>query len=648
MKKTALILFALCLCVFAVSCAGGNGTETSSPDHGHIHSYTAATVTADCVTGGYTLYRCSCGSEYTADNVPALGHDYYSEKTEPACGRDGREIFTCRRCGDTYAVVLPAPEHRVENGTYALEDRGDSTALTLTGKCMSCGNTVTVTRCSVRRGILASADDASPALEAEGGNVDVRLNADNTLTVYARPYQYMEFVRWSDGSTDRRRKYGGEGELYALFAFDSKLPVINVTTDSGGAVTSRDEYYSCSISVTGSDGYDFIKKKAGIRVRGNASSMYGDESWIRNNKVHYRIKFDARTQMLGLNGDAACKSWVLLRGDGCYLKDTISFYTFRNLCDKDVFCPDLTYATLFINGAYMGVYEVCDQVQIDKYRVDIPEQNYGETDIATGYLMELENYANTAPNVFSVGYDGVKLTDMYGVRHTARSVNVSVKYDDMSSEQLEFLKKYLTNVYRIVYRAIFDGAYYKLNAACDLVGAPEFKTAGECIANVIDLDAAAAMYITEELAAERDVGIGSFFMYTDLTLEQPLLTFCAPWDFSWAFGTDTGFAIDHFWVSAWQPEEFISYAGNRSSTWFITLYQCEEFREIVKQKWRRFRSDGAFDTLIATLPRFAEEYADDIINERKRWETGDPAVSAANLAAYLLERAAWLDTQWGE
>ncbi|MBR4466960.1 MAG: hypothetical protein IKS34_01520, partial [Clostridia bacterium] len=94
----------------------------------------------------------------------------------------------------------------------------------------------------------------------------------------------------------------------------------------------------------------------------------------------------------------------------------------------------------------------------------------------------------------------------------------------------------------------------------------------------IDQDAAVAMYITREVAAERDGGVGSSFLYVDFQSEQPKLTFCAPWDFSWAYATTNGFAIDHFWVSAFQPPEF-AYAGDRSFTWFITLYTAEFFRE---------------------------------------------------------------------
>ena len=644
-KKVTFACIAALFIALAFSCApSAEDGESGVPPHEHVYSALTA-VAPDCENGGYTVYRCPCGDEYAADPTGPLGHDYIRDISSTGC-ESGSEVYICSRCGRIRTVSGRTAGHDIADPVYALADADGGKALTACGTCRVCGEYVTRTVCTVGHGIIAEKTDTFPSVFGAGGAVDVRLNGDGTLTLIATPQQYYVFAGWSDGDMRPSRGFGGDGEVYALFCFESDLPVIRVTTADGEGVFSRERYSECTVTVTGAGEYDLNGCAASIRVRGNASSRYGDEDWIRKNKVHYRIKFDKRTQMLGLGGGAACKSWVLLRGDGCYLNETIPFYLFRSMSDE--FCPDLAYAALVINGRYMGLYEVCDQIQIDKYRIDIPEQKDGENELATGYLMELENYPQTAAHCFRLNYDNVRLTDMYGVTYTAPAVNVSVKYDDMTKEQVEYLKKYLSNVYRIVYRAIFSNSYYKLNALCELVTAPEFKSAGECISNVLDLDAAAAMYIIEELAMEKDVGIGSFFMYADLTLERPLLTFCAPWDFSWAWGSDHGYYPEHFWVSAWQPADFISYAGNRSSTWFITLYKCEEFRELVKQKWRRLRSEGTFDSLLELIPRFSQTYTKDIEMERKRWGTGDPAKSAERLMEFLIRRAAWLDTQWGE
>ena len=53
------------------------GTITWIPyDATHIHNYSAVVTPPTCTEDGYTTYTCSCGHNYTADFVDALGHDY--------------------------------------------------------------------------------------------------------------------------------------------------------------------------------------------------------------------------------------------------------------------------------------------------------------------------------------------------------------------------------------------------------------------------------------------------------------------------------------------------------------------------------------------------------------------------------------------
>lgn len=48
-----------------------------------------------------------------------------------------------------------------------------------------------------------------------------------------------------------------------------------------------------------------------------------------------------------------------------------------------------------LNGEYIGLYFLTETIRIDKDRVDIYEQNDGETDpdlIKGGWLVEVDNY----------------------------------------------------------------------------------------------------------------------------------------------------------------------------------------------------------------------------------------------------------------
>ena len=517
------------------------------------------------------------------------------------------------------------------------------------GDCSVCGQTgLTVRSVRVSYGISENGGIKDAAdISGKGGSIDVSRSARGEMVITARSDEFHTFAGWSDGNKSPQREYGGSDPICALFTYKTyNMPVVSIRTEGSQMVTHRDYYLKCTVGVTHCAEKYALESAAGqIRVRGNASSNYGDPEYAKTNKVHYRLKFDEKTAFLGVNGGAKCKSWVLLRGDGSYLREPLSFKLFDDITKGKYYASDYTFVQLYINGDYYGAYILCEQTQINKSRIAISEKSDNDTGLRTGHLIEIDNYYGDEPYTFMLDYGNVRLTDMYGVTRNARAVGCSVKYDKMTRDQLDFVARFVRNAYAVVYNAIYNGEYCKLDDNNDLVPAPEFANARECVANVLDLDAAAAMYITREVAAERDGGIGSFFMYVDFKAKHPLLTFCAPWDFSWAYGTSDGFANDHFWVSAFQPPEF-AYAGDRSFTWFITLYKADFFKEIVKAKWRDMTARGVQNALLGEIDRVKNSYAADFAMNKKRWNESDQAHSAEGIRRFLSNRIAWLDTQW--
>lgn len=87
----------------------------------HRHNYSAKTIEPDCVKGGYTLYTCSCGNKYTADNKKALGHSYgdWSVTVQPTYEAEGKKQRKCVRCGNTETASVPRLEKSA--GSYAAE-----------------------------------------------------------------------------------------------------------------------------------------------------------------------------------------------------------------------------------------------------------------------------------------------------------------------------------------------------------------------------------------------------------------------------------------------------------------------------------------------------------------------------------------------
>ena len=639
-KLLAALLFA-----FALLCVSCGNADT------HVHEYTENVAAPTCKAEGYTECTCECGDKYVKDVIPKIPHSFsVTMSLDPTCTKDGFITEKCSVCGEEQKTVIPCEGHKLTNTKTETAEHNSGNRYLVTGDCEVCG----------KKDIVISSYAISPAISdsidgelsdiGKGGKVTIEQTSLGHKII-AEPRDGYRFLGWSDGVTQSVRDFTEiNDDLYAIYSFEHyTLPVMNIVTTGGAEVVRLDPYVDCKVSTYYCDEkYILRDADAGIRVRGNASSNYGNSDWIRQNKVHYRLKFDERTAVFGVNSGAECKSWVLLRGDSNFMKEMIPDMMFNRFTDRYVFAPDYTFVSVYLNYEYYGVYVLCDQIQIDKYRVNIDKKEDDDTDIYHGYLLEIDNYYGNEPYYFTMDYGGVKLTDVYGVTHTAKTVGYSVKYDELTEEQLAFLKKYISNAYTICYRAIYKNDFYRFNANYDLVEYPDAASAKEVVEKVLDLDSVAAMYILRELAAERDGGIGSFYMYVDFTDSEPRLTFCAPWDFSWAFGDGTGFRYDKLCVGAWQPQEFINSASNRSFTWFITLYNADWFVDIVKEKWQRCMREGGFDELINEMDRVTAEYKQEFAMNTERWNCGDQEAHMYSTRTWLLKRIEFLDSIWGE
>ena len=88
--------------------------ELSSPEH--THSYITRVTEPTCTEQGYTTYICSCGDQYMASYVDALGHTwkYSSTSQYESCEEDGLAIYICSTCDESKEEVIPAYGHDYE------------------------------------------------------------------------------------------------------------------------------------------------------------------------------------------------------------------------------------------------------------------------------------------------------------------------------------------------------------------------------------------------------------------------------------------------------------------------------------------------------------------------------------------------------
>lgn len=330
----------------------------------------------------------------------------------------------------------------------------------------------------------------------------------------------------------------------------AKTPAqIDIVTADGTDITGtqgNQPYKTCTVSVTGGrDGENFSEAGAQIRVRGNNTASYDKKS--------FRLKFDVKINLLGLNGGAQYKNWVLLAcyKDVSFLRDAVTFEMAKQMWkDSGLYVSDYAFARVTINGNYNGFYMVAEQQQVNKGRIDInePQTDYTGTDI--GYLVEYDGNANmTEPSdrYFMYSYRDYPIVCADGTTHCPSQVFYTgqvlhtVKSDFYSQNQYNFIRNYTKNIFDIIYKAIYANEFYTFNENHTGIVQANFTDSRAAVEAVVDIDSVVDTFILNEVACDNDLDWSSFFFTVDMSKNgNKKLTCQAPWDFDSGYGMMRG------------------------------------------------------------------------------------------------------------
>lgn len=169
-------------------------------------------------------------------------------------------------------------------------------------------------------------------------------------------------LTWSDVS--------GQGRYTQL----TDVPTLYIETENGRSITSKEQYTKCSLTIV--DG-DSIATYPDTEIRGR-----GNSTWWNSDKKAYRIKFATKQKLLGRHF-ANARSWTLLanHGDKTMIRNALTYDLGRFMGME--FCPAARFVDVYLNGTYRGTYQISDQVQAHKRRIDISEED--------GCILEVAN-----------------------------------------------------------------------------------------------------------------------------------------------------------------------------------------------------------------------------------------------------------------
>ena len=244
----------------------------------------------------------------------------------------------------------------------------------------------------------------------------------------SRGFRYVRY-RKSDNKGEYKisalefRGIAGAGDDNHLAQL-TNLPTVVIHTQDDVAPYDKEHEILCLVTIISDDGTTVLTDTATIRERGNASRSFP--------KKPYRIKFANKHKVLGSKANA--KKWTLINnyGDKTLMRNQLAFELSRRFGMP--YTPFCAYVDVVLNGDYKGCYQLCDQIEVRKNRVDIeemtPEDISGEA-LTGGYLFEVDAYAGQEPE------QGMFWSE-YGTGVTIKSPGD----DEITPEQKEYIRSH--------------------------------------------------------------------------------------------------------------------------------------------------------------------------------------------------------------
>ena len=399
-------------------------------------------------------------------------------------------------------------------------------------------------------------------------------------------------------------------ELKPMPTYSGTLPVLFINTAGYRDIVSKEEYLRAKwwLDNMGIEGYQSIgsaEAPLGTQIKGR-----GNATWTNCEKKPYRLKLDEKYGMLGMPSN---RHWVLLANEGMWMglmNDNLPFELGRRM--GMAWNPRQEPVEVVLNGQYIGLYFLTEQIRVGKDRVNIVEQNDNETDsvrITGGWLLEIDNYEEPGNISFTEGSG-----EPFWV--TPKSPEV------LSAEQRNYITDFLLEADSAIYVEDKDSVEWE---------------------RYIDIDSLAIYYLVKEAVDNPEAFSGSCFMHKQRG-DSTKLIFGPMWDCGSSF---TRYSKDYLF------NEFIyenqpSYCRCR---WIAEIAKFPHFQERVRYHWQHFYND-VYPLMDNYIDSFAAKIEQAGTADFKRWPQSQSNVIGLRVNQYLKpcfhKKVAWLQTQWGD
>lgn len=410
-------------------------------------------------------------------------------------------------------------------------------------------------------GTIYLSKDRATAMVVDGNYIDIYTSYIDNIEPSGANFTYELSVEGKATITQDNNDYycivtdaNSETRTYKLNFIEKEynLPVIYIETENSQPIESKENTVPgrFSIDYNGNEEYlDITDVSMNIRGRGHSS-------W-KLKKKPYKIKFDKKQSLFGLT---EAKEWVLQanHADKSLIRNKLAA-DMGNILDNVLFTPHSYVVDVFVNGEYMGVYTLTEQIEVKDGRIE-GEKDSAEVD--TDYLIEL-------------GGEGEKTSFGSSIFNGRLTLYAEIKNPDsdvLTKDQFEFIKDYITTA---------DNAIIELN------GYEEY----------IDIDSVIDWFILNEFS----YNIDGTFRRSDFIMKKKggKLYMATYWDYDYAFG--------NFWRDSFGFDEWICFGNENTKddnyiwdNWMRYLLTDDKFKTQLKSRWEQV-GESLYNEAMATI-----------------------------------------------
>lgn len=268
---------------------------------------------------------------------------------------------------------------------------------------------------------------------------------------------------------------------------------VKIETLYGAPILGKEKEHYVNFTLTVDSENDEWDYEGTGRIRGR-----GNSTWLWYPKKPYRIKLDKKTSILGLKEE---KDWVLLANyrDPTHLMNTFVFTAGEKL--ELPFTNHSRYVEVTLNGEYIGLYQLTEQVEQGENRVNVADEG--------GILLSLDkdDGPELAPDA----------TDNFWSK--VYSMPICVKHpEDQSTEQLDAIKAEFAKLEQ----AIQNSDYEATAKLMDIQSFIDYMLLQELVYNV-EVDAPRSIYMHKDKGGKWFMGHYGILMQASTLIGVPCI-----------------------------------------------------------------------------------------------------------------------------